>query len=120
MLTANIGNNIGLLMMVVFPIAMYGFLLIDKLIRRLYETFYDEWVRVGKPSGLLYFPPDSKNAESMISLQINIFSWFFKTPQWIKDDALSLSHLRKIRLSLALGNILMLLAVIAFVFSLRQ
>jgi hypothetical protein len=120
MLTVNIGDNIGLLMMVVFPIAMYGFLLIDKLIRRLYETFYEEWVRVGKPSGLLYFPPDSKNIQSMIAFQINIFVWFFKTPQWIKDDSLSLSYLRKIRLSLALGNILMLLGVIALVLSLKQ
>jgi hypothetical protein len=61
----NIGNYIGLAMLVILPMVIYGFVLIDKLIKHLYEVFNDEWCNLGKPSGLMYFPPNSKNFQSI-------------------------------------------------------
>ena len=120
MLKTNIANNFGLFLMVIVPLSIYAFLLIDKLIKRLYEDFHDEWCKVGKPSGLLYFPPESKNLQSLLSFQINIHYWVFKTPKWIKNDSLSFSYLKKIRLSLAIANILIIVFFVMIVVSLRQ
>ena len=104
----NIGNYVVLAMLVILPMAMYGFVLIDKLIKHLYEAFNDEWYKLGKPSGLMYYPPNTKNLQSMLSLQINMFIWTFKTPKWIKNDAISLSLLKKIRWIFLVTNIAML------------
>jgi len=101
----NIGNYTGLAMLVILPMSLYGFLLIDKLIKRLYEEFNDEWHKAGEPCGLIYSPPNSKNFQSMLSLQINMFVWTFKTPTWIKNDAIALSILNKIRWIVAISNI---------------
>ena len=105
----NIENYIGLVMVVILPMIIYGFVLIDKLIRHLYEVFNDEWCKLGKPSGLMYFPPHSKNFKSMLSLQKNIFIWIFKTPAWIKNDTIALSLLKKIRWIVAVVNIAILI-----------
>jgi len=66
----NIGNYVGLAMLIILPMSLYGFLLIDRLIKRLYEEFNEEWYKVGEPRGLIYSPPNSKNFQSMLSLQI--------------------------------------------------
>jgi len=102
---STIGSYFGLAMILIVPMGIYAFVLIDKLIKRLYEVFNDEWCHLGKPSGLFYFPPNSRNFQSMISLQINMFIWVFKTPKWIKDDAISLSMLKKIRWVILVANI---------------
>jgi len=101
----NIDNYVGLVMLVILPMSIYGFLLIDRLIKRLYEEFNDEWYKVGEPRGLIYSPPNSKKFQSMLSLQINMFVWTFKTPKWIKNDAIALSLLNKIRWIVAISNI---------------
>jgi len=101
----NIDNYVGLAMLVILPMSLYGFLLIDRLIKRLYEEFNDEWYKVGEPRGLIYSPPNSKKFQSMLSLQINMFVWTFKTPKWIKNDAIALSLLNKIRWIVAISNI---------------
>jgi len=101
----NIDNYVGLAMLVILPMSIYGFLLIDRLIKRLYEEFNEEWYKVGEPRGLIYSPPNSKKFQSMLSLQINMFVWTFKTPQWIKNDTIALSLLTKIRWIVAISNI---------------
>ena len=44
----------------------------------------------------------------MISMQLNVFAWVFKTPKWTKSDVCSLSYLKKLRISLAIANLSML------------
>ncbi|WP_373034079.1 hypothetical protein [Sulfurovum sp.] len=102
-------SYLGMGMAVILPIGIYGFLLIDKLIKRMYESFNAEWQKVGKPSGMFYFPPEGRSLQSMISMQLNIFVWFFKTPVWIKSDAVSLENLKRLRWSFAIANIAMLI-----------
>ena len=111
----NIGIYFGLAMIFIIPMGIYIFLLIDKLIKRLYEAFNDEWCNLGKPSGLFYYPPDSRNIQSILSLQINMFMWTFKTPKWIKNDATSFNILKKIRWFVAVVNIAMLV-LFGFIF----
>ena len=95
-------------MMVIVPMGIYSFRLIDKIIKTMYQSFNTEWIKVGKPSGIFYYPPEAKNIQSMISMQLNIFSWIFKTPEWIKSDITSLSNLKKLRFTLILVNLIML------------
>ena len=98
----------GIGIIVIIPIAIYGFMLIDKIIKQMYESYNEEWVKVGKPSGMFYYPPEARNIQSMISMQLNIFVWLFKTPEWIKSDITLLSNLKRLRLSLAIANLLIL------------
>jgi hypothetical protein len=95
-------------MIVVIPIGIYSFILIDKIIKKMYQEFNDEWIKVGKPSGMFYYPPEGRNMQSIMSMQLNMFSWIFKTPEWIKNDVISLSNLKRLRFSLILVNLLML------------
>ena len=108
----NILSYFGVGIAIILPIGIYSFLLIDKLIKRMYESFNEEWQKVGKPSGMFFFPPDGKNSQSIISMLLNIFVWFFKTPTWIKDDAVSLKNLKRLRWSLAISNIALLILFI--------
>ena len=95
-------------MMIILPMAIYGFILIDKLIKQMYYSHNEEWVKVGKPSGMFYYPPEARSLQSMISMQLNIFVWVFKTPKWIKGDETSSSYLKKLRFILAIANLAML------------
>jgi len=99
---------IGIAMVVILPLGFYGFTLIDKLIKRMYEAFNDEWQKAGKPCGMFYAPAEAKSIESMFSMQLNLFSWLFKTPTWIKNDTISLKLLKRLRWSFLIVNITML------------
>jgi len=104
----NVLTYFGIGMIVIVPIGFYGFIMIDKLIKHMYNSHNEEWTKVGKPSGLFYYPPEARNLQSMISMQLNIFIWVFKTPEWTKNDVLSLSYLKKLRISLAIANLSLL------------
>jgi len=95
----------GVMMAFVLPLGIYVFILLDKIIKRLYETFNFEWENMGKPCGIFYYPPNTKNIQSMLSMQLNMFRWIFKTPAWIKTDLISLSYLKKLRWLVLITNI---------------
>lgn len=98
----------GIGMMLIVPMGIYGFMMIDKLIKQMYISHNAEWIKVGKPSGMFYYPPEARNLQSMISMQLNVFVWVFKTPKWVKGDETSSSYLKKLRVSLAIANLSML------------
>lgn len=109
----NILIYFGIGMMIIVPIGIYGFMMIDKLIKQMYNSHNEEWIKVGKPSGMFYYPPEARNLQSMISMQSNVFVWIFKTPKWIKGDEAPSSYLKKLRVSLAIAN-LSILGIFAF------
>jgi len=104
----NILTYFGIAMIIILPMAIYGFIMIDKLIKQMHNSHNEEWIKVGKPSGMFYYPSGARNLQSMISMQLNVFIWAFKTPKWVKSDAISSSYLKKLRFSLAIANLSML------------
>ena len=104
----------GITVAIVFPLGIYMFLLIDKLIKRMFESFNEEWISSNKPCGMFY-APQKRTIESMIAMQLNLLRWIFKTPLWIKDDTLSLGYLRKIRWILIVINVVILLLFISLI-----
>ena len=104
----------GIAMLIMFLLIIYMILLIDKLIKRMYESFNEEWINSNKPCGMFY-APQKRNIESMIALQLTLLRWIFKTPLWIKDDTLSLGYLRKIRWILIVINVVILLLFISLI-----
>ena len=104
----NVLTYFGVGMITILPMGIYGFIMIDKLIKQMYSSHNDEWIKVGKPSGMFYYPPEARNLQSMISMQLNVFVWVFKTPNWVKGDETSSSYLTKLRFSLAIANLSML------------
>ena len=102
-------GNILIVFIVVFVLSMYGFFLIDKIVKHLYESYRSEWVRAGKPCGMFFYPEKTRNINSMLAMQKNAFIWLFRTPFWMKSDMVLLSYLKKLRYSVIISNLGMLL-----------
>ena len=99
--------------MVFVPMSIYGFIMIDKLIKQMYHDHNQVWADAGKPNGIFFYP-EAKNIKSMLAMQINIFSWTFKTPAWIHSDDVAYGYLKRLRVSIVIGN-LFLLGVFAYI-----
>ena len=110
----------GITMLLVLPIVIYGFVMIDKLIKHIYKEHHESWIHIGKPRGMFYTPPNTDSLKSMMSMQLNIFVWTFKTPLWMKDDNVLLNYLRKFRLSIGIANIAMLGLFILIIVTISQ
>ena len=100
---------------VLLPIAFIGFFFIDKIFKRLHESFNSDWESYGKPCGLFYYPLGTRNMQSMLTMQMLMFTWFFKTPLWIKNDACSASYLLKARACVLIWNV-GFLSLLAYMF----
>ena len=96
---------------------LYIFRIVDKLIKQMFAYHKGEWIKVGKPCGIFFRPIESKNIRSMISMQINLFKWFFITPKWIKEDEIAKAYLSSIRRITIIAN-LIILGIFGYIISL--
>lgn len=102
-------------MLVLLPFALYGLFLIEKIIRKLHDSFPSEWDSAGRPSGLFHNPPNINNIQPALSMLKNIAVWLFVTPAWIKGDEILSSCLMKFRVCVFVWNI-GILSLMAFIF----
>lgn len=94
----------GLGMIVLLPFAIYGLLLVDKIIMKLHDSFLSEWDSAGRPSGIFHNPPNIDDIQPAISMLKNITAWLFVTPEWIKGDANLASSLIRLRVCVIAWN----------------
>ena len=83
----------------------------DRLVRWEHDNRYDEWVRDGKPSGVLWRLPDSSFTGSYLAIRRVQFWWMFSTPPWAASDPASRRLLRRWRIS-ALAIVIGLFAAV--------
>ena len=74
-------------------------------------------MKAGKPCGMFFRPFESENIRSMISMQINLFKWFFITPKWIKEDEIAKAYLSSIRRITIIAN-LIIFGIFGYIISL--
>jgi hypothetical protein len=97
------------------PFAIYGIFLIEKIIRKLHDSYPNEWEKAGRPSGIFRNPPSINNIESAFSMLKNITVWLFSTPAWIKDEAAVSSNLMQLRICALVWNV-GIMALMVFIF----
>jgi hypothetical protein len=92
---------IGLLFIFLMLSAFYFF---DRLVKIQYSDFRDEWKRTGAPHGFFWFPKESASslkvlprASSTRARTKSLFSWLFRTPEWIKENQAARAHIFKMR-----------------------
>ncbi len=105
----NLVRDLGISIAFLLPFALIGLFLIDRIFKRLHESFNDDWLNYGKPCGLFYCPSGTKNIRSMLTMQKLMFTWLFKTPAWIKSDVYATSCLLKVKTCTLIWNIGILL-----------
>ena len=78
---------------------LFGLMNFDRLVKTEYEKYKKQWVKDGKPFGLFCWrPPESTIFSSLIATWRLSLYWFFKTPEWIRNDVNAQKHLRKVRI----------------------
>jgi len=95
--------------------ATFGFLTFDRLLRLEYEEHHAEWIRDGKPDGIiLHFQGGSWIYGTFARNKVG-FRWLFRTPGWMQASPQAMRLLRRFRVCVAVWNIglLTLLAIVA-------
>jgi len=79
------------------------------LVRILYQNHREVWVQEGKPSGLIWLPPESpgyfQRLRSEFYGQRLASRWLFSTPDWMREDALALRLLKRMRVLTLVWNV---------------
>ena len=101
--------------LVLIPFAIYGIFLIEKIIRKLHDSYPNEWEKYGRPSGIFHNPPNINNIESAFSMLKNVTVWLFTTPAWIKNDAVVSFNLIRLRICAFVWNV-GIMALMVFIF----
>ena len=89
----------------------------DRLVRLQYASHKADWEREGRPWRPYWRPPGSGTLEQqwqfrhighMLTSQERLFSWLFKTPDWMRQDQEALRlifRLRVLLLTFVLGGV---------------
>ncbi len=103
---------IGLLFIFLMLAAFYFF---DRLVKTQYADFKDEWKRNGSPHGFFWFPRETASAirvtpklSSTRARTKHLFSWLFRTPEWIKKDPAARASIFKLRALFAISLTLLM------------
>jgi hypothetical protein len=93
--------TIGLAFIFLMLAAFYFF---DRLVKVQYADFKDEWEKNGSPHGFFWLPKESASKvkvtpkpSSTRARTKHLFSWVFRTPEWIKQDQQAKSDIFKLR-----------------------
>ena len=84
-----------------------GFLAFDLLVSREYTVHREQWVRDGRPFGIMWRPraADRTGSASAHLAKLRVqFVWLFRTPQWVSGDAAARRLLWLLRVSALVWN----------------
>jgi len=100
-------TTMGLLFIFLMLLAFYFF---DRLVKIQYSDFKDEWQRNGAPHGFFWVPKESASVikitpkvSSTRARTRHLFSWLFRTPDWIKQDQRAKKDIFKFRVLLVIS-----------------
>jgi hypothetical protein len=85
---------------------------LDRLIEHEYESHRDAWERDGRPSGVLFHPPEAKFFRSSLAFQRCALIWPFSAPLWTRDDTRAASLLTRLRRLFFTSNAALLLSIV--------
>ncbi|HQU85695.1 MAG TPA: hypothetical protein PKY59_21345 [Pyrinomonadaceae bacterium] len=77
--------NIALVLIAITSL-LSGFILFDRIVKFQFENYWDEWEKIGKPSGFFLSIGDSTFLTSSLSRNIRIISWTFASDEWMKKE----------------------------------
>lgn len=110
--------TIGLLFIFLMLAAFYFF---DRLLKIQYSDFKDEWKRAGTPHGFFWIPKESASSLKVLprasatrARTKSLFSWLFRTPEWIKRDPAARTSIFKMRTLFAISLTLLVSFVILY------
>ena len=112
---------------VLLPTGFFGFTTFDRILKRLYNEYREQWEAVGKPRTVLYLEhpgsiwtfrtemskvfDDCKRTLIAVGL---LYVWLFVTPKWVKGDSIARRMLLQVRIALGVfvSGVIILLAII--------
>lgn len=104
---------------VLIPILLLGFNSINALIEILKSQHRELWEVSGRPSPIGFiFTGKIIRPQYIIACFIVLVQWTFKTPTWAQQNALALALLRRMRISLLIWNVGIILFFINLIRSL--
>lgn len=111
-----------LLLLILFPVLIAGFITFDKLVRLEYSSHRTDWEEDGKPHGFFWVPTESKSAAGWL---VNVgssaaswrtsFAWLFFTPEWVRGDEKALRLIFWLRILVFTWNLGTIGAVVVHV-----
>jgi hypothetical protein len=101
-----------LLFIIGLPILVYSLVMFNRVVRAGYETDRAAWEALGKPSGFFWRPPECTLFRSGWSTNRLAFVWLFKNPSWVGRSAACQVWLRRLRICVALWNVLVVAVAI--------
>ncbi len=84
---------------------LFAFFNFDVLVKIEHRKYRDEWNFDGKPRGFFWRPVESTWFSSSIAAQKLSLRLLFKTPNWVHNDIEAMSRLKRLRLSVLIFNV---------------
>ena len=79
-----------LALILIFPLGIVDFIVLDRLVRLEYRNWRIEWQRDGRPHGYFFVPPESTSFGGLLvslrssrALRTLTLEWTFRTPEWM-------------------------------------
>ena len=103
-----------IVIILLIPILIWSFNTFDNLIKLEYETFHQQWLKDGQPSGLYWRPADyHPSFHSGFAAQKSMLILLFKSPEWVTSSDLGSNLLKKYRILVLTWNISIIIWFIA-------
>lgn len=89
---------------------------LDNLIKYEYENFPEQWEKDRQPHGLFWKPPQKQVKLINRIFQSNpLLKFIFTTPEWMRENIISMEYLNKFRKFVFLWNFSILIGVLLFI-----
>ena len=77
----------------------------DQLVRHEYRLYRLAWERDGRPTGFFFHPPEAHWFRSSFARTWVSMAWIFQSPDWVQEDAVAASILKRLRLCVLVWNL---------------
>jgi hypothetical protein len=98
------------------PVAIYSFVLFDRLVRAEYEHHRKAWLDDGEPVGMIWSPADWQHGGSWLARSRVMIVWLFKTPPWVSESE-HRDLLRRYRIYSCVAEAMFLVLIVALYLS---